>query len=186
MGVIARPLPIRPIPWRLITVAALLVLLAAAAIVYVGSRRVVPAAVRARRQRRVADRNGRRRHRHGRPGHRPHGADHRRLDLRRWPVLLPRRTALRLQSGDVRDRHGDRAVHRHADGSDAHELFPAGTDVGWFEWSPTDDRALITPTVDGKGTIVLVNLADGSRDKGPDSDSTSRPRPGGRTTTNSS
>ena len=41
MGVIARPLPIRPIPWRLIAVAAILVLLVAATLVYVGSRRVV-------------------------------------------------------------------------------------------------------------------------------------------------
>ncbi len=42
MGVIARPLPIRPMPWRLIAVAAILVLLVAATLVYVGSRRVVP------------------------------------------------------------------------------------------------------------------------------------------------
>ena len=50
-----------------------------------------------------------------------------------------------------------------ADGSNARELFAAGTDVGWLEWSPAGDQILITPLVDGKGTIVLVNLADGTR-----------------------
>ena len=43
MGVIARPLPIRPMPWRLIAVVALIGLLAAvASLVYVGSQRRVP------------------------------------------------------------------------------------------------------------------------------------------------
>ncbi len=112
MGVIARPLPTRPIPWRLIAVAALLVLLAAAALVYVGSRRVVPAPFglagngalligTADGDIVTVD-----------PATGRDGADRRRVDVRRRPVLLPRRSALRLRSGDVRDRHGDGVVHR--------------------------------------------------------------------------
>ena len=43
------PLPIRPMPWRLIAIVALLGLLAVATLVYVGSRQRVAAAVRAGR-----------------------------------------------------------------------------------------------------------------------------------------
>ena len=112
MGVIARPLPIRPIPWRLIAVAALLVVLAAATLVYVGSRRVAPPPFGLARNgalligtadgdivtvdpatgRAVPVVSG--------------------STVRRWAVLLPRRTALRLRPGDVRDRYGDRALPR--------------------------------------------------------------------------
>ncbi len=42
MGVIARPLPIRPVPWRLIALVALVGLLAAATLAYVGTRTRVP------------------------------------------------------------------------------------------------------------------------------------------------
>ena len=42
MGVIARPLPLRPMPWRLIAIVALVGLLAAATLVYVGTQRHVP------------------------------------------------------------------------------------------------------------------------------------------------
>ena len=42
MGVLARPLPIRPVPWRLFAIAAAILLLATAALVYVGSAQRVP------------------------------------------------------------------------------------------------------------------------------------------------
>src|SRR6185312_13093665 len=38
MGVIARPLPVRPVPWRLLAVAAVILLLAVSALAYVASR----------------------------------------------------------------------------------------------------------------------------------------------------
>src|SRR5215210_6578343 len=43
MGAIARPLPVRPVPWRAILLVALIGLLAAASLIYVGSRQRVPA-----------------------------------------------------------------------------------------------------------------------------------------------
>ena len=42
MGVIARPLPFRPVPWRLFAIAAAILILAAAALLYVGSARRLP------------------------------------------------------------------------------------------------------------------------------------------------
>ena len=80
MGVIARPLPIRPMPWRLIAIAALLV---APRRRDARLRRLAtcrPAAVRARPQRSAPHRHGRRRHRHRRPGHRQDDPAHRRPD----------------------------------------------------------------------------------------------------------
>ena len=42
MGVIARPVPVRPVPWRPIAIVALLGLLAAATLIYAGSRQRTP------------------------------------------------------------------------------------------------------------------------------------------------
>jgi len=163
MGVIARPLPIRPIPWRLIAAGAVLVLLAAATLVYVGSRRVAPPPFGLARNGPLligtAD------------------GDIVTVDLasgRTAPVV----GGSTFDGGPFYSRDGQRFVFDRgtsltdpatalwiadADGSNIHEVFPSGTDVGWLEWSPTGDRVLITPTVDGKGTIVLVDLADGTR-----------------------
>jgi Tol biopolymer transport system component len=165
MGVIARPLPIRPIPWRLIAVAALVVVLAAATVAYVGSRRVLPPPF----------------------GLAGNGAlligttdgDIVTVDPasgRTAPVI----GGSTFDGGPFYSHDGQRFVFdrgtsatdavtalwiANADGSNARELFPADTvtDVGSLEWSPTDDRVLITPTIDGKGTLVLVSLADGVR-----------------------
>ena len=164
MGVIARPLSVRrQVPWRLIAVAAILVVLAAATIVYVGSRRVAPP---------------------------PFGLAHNGALLigtadgdivtvdpvsgRAAPLVSgPTYDGGPFYSHDGQQFVFDRGTSAtdaatalwiaNADGSGARELFSSGRDIGWFEWSPTDDRVLITPTVGGKGTIVLVNLADGTR-----------------------
>ena len=163
MGVIARPLPIRPIPWRLIAIAALLAALAAATLAYVGSRRVGPPPFGLARNGALligtAD------------------GDIVTVD-RATGRVTPIVSGATFDGGPYYSHDGQRFVFdrgtsttdtatalyiANADGSDVRELFPAGTDVGWFEWSPTDDRAVITPTVDGKGTIAIVNLADGNR-----------------------
>ena len=167
MGVIARPLPIRPIPWRLIAIAAVLVVLAAATLVYVGSRRAIPPPFGLARNGAIligtAD------------------GDIAAVDptTGRTMLVVGGPTA---DGGPFYSHNGQRFVFDRAaspvdtvtalwiakaDGSDVHELFPAGTDVGWFEWSPTDDRAVITPRVDGRGTLVIVNLADRSRTNVP-------------------
>ena len=163
MGVIARPLPFRPIPWRLIAVAALLVILAAAALVYVGSRRVIPPPFGLARNGALLIGTA--------------GGDVVTVDPatgREVPVV----SGPAFDSGPFYSHDGQRFVFNRGtsatdtatalylaneDGSDVRELFPAGIDIGWFEWSPTDDRAVITPTVDGKGTLAIVNLADRSR-----------------------
>ena len=163
MGVIARPLPIRSIPWRLIAVAALLVALAAAALVYVGARHVAPPPF-------------------GLAGNGALLIGTAEGDIVTVDPASGRTTAVisgpTFDGGPFYSHDGQRFVFdratsstdakpalylANADGSDAHELFPASADIGWFEWSPTDDRAVITPTVDGKGTIAVVNLADRSR-----------------------
>jgi Tol biopolymer transport system component len=163
MGVIARPLPIRPIPWRLIAVAAILVVLAAATLVYVGSRRVVPPPF-------------------GLAGNGAILIGTADGDIATVDATTGRMTSVitgpTIDGGPFHSRDGTRFVFDRgtsltdpamalwiadADGSDVHELFPSGADVGWLEWSPTGDHVLITPTIDGKGTIVLVNLADGKR-----------------------
>jgi Tol biopolymer transport system component len=167
MGVIARPVPIRPFPWRLIAIAAVLVILAAAALVYVGSRRVAPPPFGVARNGALligtAD------------------GDIVTVDPatgREVPVV----SGSTFDGGPYYSHDGQRFVFdrgtsktdaatalylANADGSDVRELFPADTAIGWFEWSPTDDHALITPTVGGKGTIVIVNLADRSRTNVP-------------------
>jgi len=167
MGVIARPLPIRPIPWRLIAVAAILVVLAAATLVYVGSRRVAPPpfGLAANGALLIGTAEG---------------------DIVTVDPATGR--TVPIVSGPAFDRgpfyshDGQRFIFDRgtsdsdsstalyladADGSDVHELLPAGTDIGWFDWSPTDDRAVITPTVNGKGTMAIVNLADRSRTNVP-------------------
>ena len=167
MGVIARPLLIRPIPWRLIAVVAMLVLLAAAAAAYVGSRRVAPPPFGLARNGALligtAD------------------GDIVTVDPatgRATPVV----SGPTFDGGPFYSHDGQRFVFNRgtsatdtatalyiadANGSGANELFPVGPDVGWLEWSPTDDRILTTPTVDGKGTIAIVNLADRTRTNVP-------------------
>ena len=164
MGVIARPLPIRPIPWRLIAVAALLVVLAAATLVYVGTRRVVPP-----------------------PPFGLAGNGAILIGTADGDIVTVDPTSGRpapivsgstFDDGPLYSRDGQQFIFNRgtsatdtatalwiadADGSNARDLFPAGTDVGWLEWSPTGDHVLITPIVDGKGTIELVNVADGKR-----------------------
>lgn len=169
MGVIARPLPVRQVPWRLFAVALLLVVLAAATLVYVGSRRAAPPPFGLARNGAllIGTADG---------------------DIVTVDPASGRTAA--IISGSTFDgspfysHDGQRFVFdrgtsaadpveatamfiANADGSDAHELFPAGTNVNWFDWSPADDRAVIIPTVDGKGTITIINLADGSRTNVP-------------------
>lgn len=167
MGVIARTLPIRPIPWRLIAVAAVLVLLAAAAAAYVGSRRVAPPPFGLARNGALligtAD------------------GDIVTVD-RATGRTVPVVSGSTFDGGPFYSHDGQRFVFdrgtsatdpatalyiANADGSDTRELFPAGSNIGWFEWSPSDDQAVIIPTVNGKGTIAIVNLADRSRTNVP-------------------
>jgi len=163
MGVIARPLPLRPMPWRLIVIIAAIGLLAAATLAYVGSRpRILPPFGPAANGSLIIG-----------------SADGHIVSLD--PVTGTSTTLINGPAGDggpyfsndgrrfVFERGAFRAPAgaipalyiANADGSDVHELFPAGTDIGAFEWAPDGERAVITPTVNGKGTISIVDIANG-------------------------
>ena len=182
-----RPTSFRPpIPWRLIAVAAILVVLAAATIVYVGYRRVAPPPFGLARNGALligtADGDivtvdpvsGR-----AAPlvsGSTYDGGPFYSRDGQRFVFDPARRptgaaTALYIANADGSGRPGTVPVRRR-------------TDIGWFDGRRPTTVPLITPTVGGKGTIVLVNLADGrARPSRPTW--TWTPRRGGRTTTNS-
>jgi WD40 repeat protein len=163
MGVIARPIPIRPLPWRLIPVVALLGLVAAAALLWVGSRpRALPAPFGLARNGALligtAD------------------GDIVTVDPmtgRTTPLISgPTADAGPFYSYDGRRFVFDRAPPgsrnytessslyiANADGSEVRELFPGGTGFS-FSWLPNSDRVLITSMVGGKGAISIGNVKD--------------------------
>ncbi len=164
MGVIARPLPIRPIPWRLIAIVAALGLLAAAALVYVGTQRRVPAAVRPGGQRRAGHRHRRRRHRDDRSGDRRDEPHHRRPDAS-TAVPISRTTASGWSSTGSQPLH---RASRRPRCSSPRPMDPTSTRSSrlrrfdWFDWSPSGDEALVTRAAGGKSTLTIVNVDDGS------------------------
>lgn len=162
MGVIARPLPVRPLPWRPIAIVALLGLLAVATLIFAGSRQRVPP---------------------------PFGLARNGVLVIGTAVgdivtvdpatgtTTPLITGPAVDSGPFFSNDGQRILFdrrtagvasstvfiANADGSGVRPAFPAGPDITWFEWSPTSDRALLTEMVNGKGTFATVDLATGAR-----------------------
>lgn len=161
MGVIARPLPIRPMPWRLIALVALIGLLAAAALVYVGSQRRVP------------------------PPFGPAANGSIIIGTADWDIVsvdpaTGKTTALitgpTVDGGPYFSPDGLRFVFdrrtsaestlralwiANADGSNAHELVPPGPAEARFDWEPFNDRALlITKTADDQGRVSIVDPVD--------------------------
>lgn len=160
MGVIALASPNRRVPWRPIAVLAIIVLLATATLVLVGSRPRVPPpfGLAANGALLVGTVDG----------------DIATVDPKTGKTTIlvggPTVDGGPFFANDGQHFVFDRRVSTsdpafklyiaNADGSDARELFTAGADVGWLDWSPTGDHVLITPTIAGKGTISIVNLAD--------------------------
>ena len=148
MGVIARPLPVRPLPWRPIAIVALLGLLAVATLIFAGSRQRVPP---------------------------PFGLARNGVLVIGTAVgdivtvdpatgtTTPLITGPAVDSGPFFSNDGQRILFdrrtagvasstvfiANADGSGVRPAFPAGPDITWFEWSPTSDRALLTEMVNG-------------------------------------
>jgi hypothetical protein len=161
MGVIARPLPVRPLPWRLFAIVALVGLLAAATLLYAGSRQRIPPPFGPARNGAlvIGTADG---------------------DIVTVDPATGRTTPLiggpTIDSGPFFSNDGrlilfDRAESAsgpstifvaNADGSGIRPAFPTGPDISWFEWAPSLDRAVLTESVNGKGTVATVDLVTGA------------------------
>jgi Tol biopolymer transport system component len=160
MGVIARPLPTRPMPWRLIALVALIGLLAVASVVYIGAqqKRVPPPfGLAANGALAIGTADG----------------DIVTVDPDTG-TTMPLITGPTLDGGPYFSNDGQRFVFdrgpteaakalyiANADGTGVRELFPANS-VTWFEWVPNSDRGLVVSTVGGKGTVSILNVIDRS------------------------
>jgi len=162
MGVIARPLPVRPMPWRLFLIAAVLGLLVLATLVYAGSRQRTPPPFGLARNGAlvIGTADG---------------------DIVTVDPATGRTTPLisgpTFDGGPFFSNDGQRILFdrgtsaagpttsfiANADGSGIRPAFPTGPAINWFEWAPTVDRAVLTELVNGKGTLATVDLAMGTR-----------------------
>ena len=163
MGVIARPLPVRPLPWRPIAIVALLGLLAVATLIFAGSRQRVPPPFGLARNGALVIGTA--------------DGDIVTVDPATG-TTTPLITGPTLDTGPFFSNDGQRIIFdraavstpdlkiifiANADGSGVRPAFPTGADITWFEWAPNVDRAILTETVDGKGTVATVDLASGTR-----------------------
>ncbi len=163
MGVIARPLPIRPVPWRLFAIAAAILLLATAALVYVGSTKRVPPPFGPARNGAFAIGTA--------------DGDIVTIDLQTGKTSL-------LIAGTTHDAYpyflndGQRMLFDRkttatddvaalyiadADGSDGRQLFAADPSTAWVNLSPDGGRALGIDSTTGKGRLVIADIAAGTR-----------------------
>jgi len=163
MGVIARPVPFLPVPWRTIAIVALLALLAAATLIYAGSRQSTPPPFGLARNGALVIGTA--------------DGDIVTVDPATG-TTTPLITGPMLDTGPSFSNDGrrilfDRAAAStpdlktifiaNADGSGVRSAFPTGPDITWFEWAPTVDRAVLTEIVNGKGTVATVDLVTGAR-----------------------
>jgi WD40 repeat protein len=160
MGVIARPIPVRPVPWRLAAATALVLLIIAASLIYVAGRppAVPPPFGLAR--------NG------------PMLIGTADGDIVRYDpasgtttpvVATPDRDSGPFYSYDGRrfvfDRGSVDAMALYvanADGSDVRHVPMRGRDLRTFEWLPNSDRVLETTSVNGYGALSIVDLVTGT------------------------
>jgi WD40 repeat protein len=163
MGVIAQRVPVRQVPWRPIAMVALLGLLAAAALIYAGSRQHTPPPFGPARNGAlvIATADG----------------DILTVDPATGSTT-PLITGPTVDTGPFFSNDGQRIVFdraaastpdlkttfiANADGTGVRPAFPTGPDITWFDWAPNIDHAVLTETVDGRGTLATVDLATGAR-----------------------
>ncbi len=163
MGVIARPLPNRPIPWRMIAIVAAIGLLAATALLYVGSQRRIPAPFgpAANGALAIGTADG---------------------DIATVDLVTGRTSALIggpsydsfpyfLNDGsrllfDRRTSATDAAASifiADADGSNGRELFAPAASVSWAGISPDGGRAFGVVKVAGHGRVAIADVANARR-----------------------
>ncbi len=162
MGVIARPVLVPTLPWRLLAIAALLAILAAATLIYAGSRsRPAPPFGLAQNGALIIG-----------------TADG---DIVTVDPTTGKATPLisgpTIDSGPFFSNDGQRILFdratsaggpstlfiANADGSDVHPALPDGTQINWFEWSPNRDQAVFVELADGKGSVSIADLATKAR-----------------------
>ncbi len=162
MGVIARPVPLRPMPWRTIAIVALLALLAAATLIFAGTRLRIPPPFGLARNGALVIGTA--------------VGDIVTVDPATG-TTTPLITGPAIDSGPFFSNDGRRLLFdrrlagsasstvfvANADGSGVRPAFPAGPEITSIGWSPTSDRAVLTETVNGKGTVATVDLATGVR-----------------------
>jgi Tol biopolymer transport system component len=163
MGVIARTQPMRLLPWRMIAIAAALLILATAALAYVGSQPSrLPAPFGPARNGAIVFANA-----EGdivsvdpATGEATTIVAGSETDSDPWfsndgtKFAFDRRTA-----GDAIDRS---LFIANSDGSGVHQLMGPGSQIDWFDWSPDGDRIFISRTSDMLGAITIVDANDGT------------------------
>jgi len=160
MGVIARTSQAPRVPWRYLAIAAALLILASAALIYVGSHvRALPPPYGPARNGVIV-----------------YGAAN--GDVVAFdPATNTSRTLIEGSADEryplftndgshlvfARTPDADHEVDfiANADGSAVRDLLPLGSTIKWFEWSATGEQALVTREVDGVMTTFLADAATG-------------------------
>jgi Tol biopolymer transport system component len=162
MGVIARPLPVPSVPWRSLGIVALLAILAAATLLYAGSRqRPAPPFGLARNGALIIGTTD--------------------GDIVTVDPASGKSTPLisgpTIDSGPFFSLDGQRILFdratsdggpstlftANADGSDVRAALPDGTQINWFDWSPNRDQAVFVELAGGKGSVAIADLVTGAR-----------------------
>ena len=159
MGVIARPLPVRPVPWRLLAVAAVILLLAVSALAYVASRPhqlPAPFGLAANGQLYYAD-----------PAGDIFSVDPTSLQAKAiitggdgFITPLPSRDGRSL----IFERAtGDQFAVMAADQDGSHVRALSGTysSINELDWSPDSSRLAVLSMIDGRSTVSVLPM-DGS------------------------
>jgi dipeptidyl aminopeptidase/acylaminoacyl peptidase len=159
MGVIARTQPMRPVPWRLIAIGVALLLLAGAALLYVGSRPHIPAPFGPARNGQIA-----------------FGT----FDGEIMTIDPSTGASTALIAGPTFDvdpwfsNDGtkfafDRLIGMQralfiakSDGTGVRQLVGPAASIDGFDWSADGERILISREGDPRGLITILNARDGS------------------------
>ena len=162
MGTIARPIITLPAPWRpLVLLIALALLLATAAVAFIGSRppAIPPPFGLARNGLIViATEAGDLATVDPATGTVAGLVTHPASEYAPWLAHDGRRLLF--------DRRGTGTAESlfvtGIDGTQTRELLSRPTEIQWFDWSPADDRVAVTYDVDGRRTVSIIDVASGA------------------------